>query len=112
MAKQELMLRLQEILIPLETENLVTYVHTLTFEKAMRNPWLIGFFLLVLFYAVVKRSRPMLLLLFSVVSLAGLLATSLPKPDEEMSAAALLPLASGLLCIGSVLIYFLFIRED
>jgi hypothetical protein len=29
-----------------------------------------------------------------------------------MSAAALLPLASGLLCIGSVLIYFLFIRED
>jgi hypothetical protein len=112
MTKQELMTKLQEILIPLETENLVTYFRTLTFEKALRNPWLLAFFAVVLFYAVVKRSRAMLLLLFFVVSVSALLAHTLPQPGDDFSPTSLLPLAGGAICIGAVLIYFVFIKAE
>jgi hypothetical protein len=112
MTKQELLLKLQEILIPLETDNLVTYFRTLTFEKALRNPWLLGFFVVILFYAVIKRSRGVLLLLFFVVSVSALLAHTLPRPGEDFTPTSLLPLAGGSLCIGAVLIYFVFIRGE
>ena len=112
MTKQELLLKLQEILIPLETENLVTYVRTLTFEKALRNPWLLGFFIVVLFYAVIKRSRSVLLFLFFVVSVSALLAYTLPPVGQEFAPGALLPMAGGSFCIGAVLIYFVFIKGE
>lgn len=112
MSKEQLLEKLQDILIPLETENLITYFSTLTFSKALHNPWFVAFFLVTLFYAVIKRSRAVLLSIFFVVSTSALLARTLPGPDESFSPTSLLPLAGGSICIGAVLIYFVFIKTE
>jgi len=113
MDKQEMLDKGKEVLTPFETQNIVTFVKTLTLKGAMENPWIIGIFAILVFYAVIKRSKGVLAFLFAVVSLALLIRFTLPSGEgSELSLGATLPFAFGGLVIGGFLIYFLFIKSE
>ena len=111
MEKQEMMNKAQTALEPFETQNIVKFIKHMSTQSFIDNPWLIVIFLMVFFYAVVKRSRFVLLFLFSFFSIMLLIRYTLPA-DGELSVKSLLPLAGGGVAIGSVIIYFSFIRTD
>jgi len=113
MDKQEMLDKGKEVLTPFETQNIVTFVKTLTLKGAMENPWIIGIFAILVFYAVIKRSKGVLAFLFAVVSIALLIRFTLPSGEgNELSLGATLPFAFGGLVIGGFLIYFLFIKSE
>lgn len=111
MEKQELVDKAQTALEPFETQNIVKFIKHMSTQSFIDNPWLIVIFLGVFFYAVVKRSRFMLLFLFSFFSIMLLIRYTLPS-DGELSVKSLLPLAGGGVAIGTVIIYFSFIKTD
>ena len=111
MDNQEMMNRAQTALEPFETQNIVKFIKHMSTQSFIDNPWLIVVFLAVFFYAVVKRSKFVLLFLFSFFSILLLVKYTLPA-DGELSVQTLLPMAGGGLFIGSVIIYFAFIRTD
>lgn len=113
MDKQEMLNKGQEALTPFETQNIVTFVKNLTLKGAMENPWIIGLFTILVFYAVIKRSKAVLAFLFAVVSIALLIRFTLPTGGgDELSLSSTLPFAFGGLVIGGFLIYFLFIKSE
>ena len=111
MDKQQIISRTQEVLSPLETENVVSFLKELSFATLIDSPLVLCLFLLVLFFAVIKRSKFVLLFLFTVVSLLALVHYSLPNA-VEMNVTSLLPFAFGCLAIGAVIIYFTFIKVE
>lgn len=111
MDRQQIISKTEEILTPLETQNVITFVKELTFRTLIDNPVVLGIFVTVLFFAVVKKSKFVLLFLFTVVSLLALVHYTLPVA-EQMTATSLLPFAFGCLGIGAVLIYFSFIKVE
>lgn len=113
MQKEELLKKTEQAVSPFETENIVNFIKTLTFKSAMENPWIIGIFLLIFFYAVIKRSKPVLLFLFAAISIMLLVRFTLPHTEgNELTLSSTLPFAFGGLLIGGVLIYFSFIKGD
>jgi hypothetical protein len=113
MQKEEMLKRTEQAVSPFETENIVNFIRNLTFKSAMENPWIIGVFLIIFFYAVVKRSKPVLLFLFAAVSIMLLVRFTLPGVEgNELTLGSTLPFAFGGLVIGGVLIYFSFIKGD
>jgi hypothetical protein len=113
MEKQELLKKTEEVISPFETERIVFFIKNLTFKTAMENPLIIGFFLLISFYAVVKRSKPVLLFLFAAFSIMLLVRFTLSGQEgNDLTVASTLPFAFGGLVIGGVLIYFTFIKTD
>ncbi|MDD1668119.1 MAG: hypothetical protein LUO96_06600, partial [Methanomicrobiales archaeon] len=89
------------------------FMRTLSLKSAMGNPLVIGLFLLIFFYAVIKRSKPVLLFLFAVVSIMFLVRFTLPaEPGNELTLSSTIPFAFGGLAIGAALIYFMFIKGD
>ena len=113
MEKQELVNKTVETLAPFETENIIKFMQSLTLQKAMETPWLIGFFLIIAFYAVIKRSKFVLGFLFTVISLMLLVRFTLPTEGaSELSLSSTLPFAFGGLAIGGALIYFIFIKTE
>jgi len=113
MEKQELLKKTEEAFSPFETENLIHFIKNLTFKSAMENPWVIGIFLLFFFYAIIKRSKPVLLFLFAAISIMLLVRFTLSGQEgNELTLSSTLPFAFGGLLIGGVLIYFAFIKGD
>lgn len=113
MQKEELLRKTEQAVSPFETENIVHFIKNLTFKSAMENPWIIGFFVVIFFYAVIKRSRPVLLFLFASISIMFLVRFTLQGVDgNELTLSSTLPFAFGGLLIGGVLIYFSFIKGD
>jgi hypothetical protein len=113
MQKEELLRKTEAAVSPFETENIISFINDLTFKSAMENPWLIGFFLVIFFYAVIKRSKPVLLILFAAISIMLLVRFTLNGVDgNELTLSSTLPFAFGGLMIGGVLIYFSFIKSD
>lgn len=113
MKTQQILSSAQKTLAPFETGNIIAFVKDLTFESALRNPLLMIFFAVLLFYAVVKRSKTVLVLIFSSISLMFLIRYTLP-PDQgaELSLGSTIPFAFGALAIGAVIIYFIFIKGE
>ena len=66
---------------------------------------------ILLFYAVIKRSKFVILTLFTLFSLMLLIQYTLPT-SGDLSLSSLLPFVFGGLAIGAVLIYFIFIQGD
>ena len=99
-------------LTPFETENVVAFLKNLSFKSAMENPWTMVGLLLVVLYAVVKRSKFVLLTLFSFISIAFLLRITMPAEGDQMTMASTLPFAFGALLIGAIIIYFTFIKSE
>ena len=112
MEKSALIQKTVETLSPFETGNLVNFVKTLTIKSAMGNPFIVGAFLLIGFYAVVVRSKFVLSILFTAISLLLLLRYTLPAEGDSLSVSSTLPFAFGGLAIGAVLIYLNFIKTE
>jgi hypothetical protein len=111
MEKQEILTKTKDALSPFETENIVKFVKHLSFTTVIGNPWLIGILVIVLFYAIIKRSKFVLLFLFTFISLMFLIQYTLPE-SGEFTLSTLLPFVGGGLAIGSVLIYFTFVKTE
>ncbi len=112
MEKQELINKTKETLAPFQTDHIVSYMKHLTLKSAMENPWLIAAFLIIFFYAVIKRSKFVLLTLFTAISLMILLRYTFPTGGDELALSSTLPFVFGALLIGSVVLYFNFIKTD
>ncbi len=110
MEKQQMIANAQEALANFETANIVKFVKELSVKTVIENPWILALLVVVFFFAVVKRSKFVLLFLFTLFSLMALVHT-LPQ-TQEFTATSLLPFAFGCLSIGAVLIYFTFIKVE
>jgi hypothetical protein len=114
MEKQQMLDQAKDKLAPFETGNLVEFIQTLTLKSAMEQPLIIGIFLVFAFYAVVRKSKVVLVFLFASISIMLLVRFAL-SPDVVgggLSIASILPFAAGGLVIGGALIYFTIIKSD
>ena len=111
MEKQQMLNKSQEVLSNFETENIVRFAKELSFKTVMDNPWILGLLVIVFFFAVIKRSKFVLLFLFTLLSLTALVHYTLPT-GGEMTVTSLLPFAFGFIAICAVLIYFIFIKAE
>jgi hypothetical protein len=113
MEKQEILDKGKEALSPFETQNIIAFVKNLSLKSAMENPWIIGIFAILVFYAVIKRSRLVLASLFAIISIMLLIRFTLPSGEgNELTLGSTIPFAFGGLVIGAFLIYFLFIKSE
>ncbi len=112
MEKNVLLDKAKDTLAPFQTEHIINYVKSLTLKSAMENPWIIAAFLIIFFYAVIKRSKFVLLSLFTIISLMILMRYTFPAGEDELTLSSTLPFVFGALLIGVVVIYFNFIKTD
>lgn len=114
MDKQQLLDQAKETLTPFETANIVDFIQHLTLKSAMEQPWIIGIFLFFAFYAVIRKSKVVLIFLFAGISIMLLVRFAL-SPEVVgggLSVRSVLPFAAGGVVIGGALIYFSFIKGD
>ena len=109
--KQQLIDKSREVLSSFETENVITLLKDLSFKSLIDNPLILALLVVVLFFAFVRRSKFILLFIFTIVSLLALVHYALPL-TRELTVTSLLPFAFGCLGVGAVLIYFIFIKTD
>jgi hypothetical protein len=112
MDKQAILDKTAEKLTPFETANVVDFLKHLTVKSALGNPWIVGVFVVVAFYAIVVRSKFVLCILFTAISLLLLVRYTMPAEGDGMSLSSTLPFAFGGLAIGAVLIYLNFIKTE
>ncbi|HBG04712.1 MAG: hypothetical protein A2075_12330 [Geobacteraceae bacterium GWC2_58_44] len=112
MEKDAILQKTIKTLSPFETANMVQFLQHLTVKDAITNPWFVGIFLIVAFYAVVVRSKFVLSALFTAASLLILIRYTMPAEGDSLSAASTLPFAFGGIAIGAVLIYLNFIKTE
>jgi hypothetical protein len=112
MDKQEMINKTRETLSPFETEHVVQFMKNLSLKSAMENPWIIGAFLILFFFAVIKRSKFVLLALFTIISLMVLMRYTFQSGGDELALSSTLPFLFGGLLIGVVIIYFCFIKSE
>jgi hypothetical protein len=110
MEKEQLITKTEQVLSPFETESIIRMIKELSFQTMMDNPWILALLVVVFFFAVIKRSKFVLLFLFTLLSLLALVQYTLPQ--GELAVTAFLPFAFGCLGIGAVLIYFIFIKVE
>lgn len=111
MEKEQIIDKAQQVLSPFETENIIRFVKELTFKTVINNPWILALLVVVFFFAVIKRSKFVLLFLFTLLSFMALVQYTLPQAGE-LNVTTFLPFAFGCLGIGAVLIYFIFIKVE
>lgn len=112
MNKDALLQKTAEKLSPFETANMVDYMRHLTVQSAISNPWFVGIFLIIAFYAVIVRSKFVLAMLFTSCALLLLLRYTMPTEGDSLSVSTTLPFAFGGLAIGAFLIYLFFIKTE
>jgi hypothetical protein len=112
MDKSAIMQRVTEALSPFETENVVQFLRHLTVKSAIENPWFVGVFLIMAFYAVIVRSKFVLSVLFTASALLLLIHFTMPTDGGSLSLSSTLPFAFGSLAIGAVIIYLYFIKTE
>ncbi|GFO68827.1 hypothetical protein GMLC_24060 [Geomonas limicola] len=101
-----------EKLSPFETGHVVQFVKGLTVKSALGNPWIVGAFLIILFYAVVVRSKFVLCALFTAISLLLLVHYTMPTESDSLALSSTLPFAFGGIAIGGFIIYLYFIKTE
>ncbi len=111
MESSEIINKTKDALSPFETENIVKFIKGLTFSSIIGNPVILCILLAVFFFAVIKRSRFLLLFLFACITIACLIHYTLPD-NGEMTLSSILPFVGGGLVIGAVIIYFGFIKTE
>lgn len=114
MEKQQLLEKAQEHLTPFETSNLIDFIQHFDTQTAAEHPLIALLFLILAFYAFVKRKKVILLLLFATISIMVLVRFTLsPETVEKgITLSSMLPFAAGGLIIGGALIYLMFISND
>lgn len=112
MEKDAILQKTVETLSPLETGNLMQFLREMTVKDAITNPWFVGIFLIVAFYAIVVRSKFVLCILFTAASLLILIRYTMPSEGDTLTLTSTLPFAFGGIAIGAVLIYLIFIKQE
>ena len=112
MDKERLIEKTQQILHPLETQNVIAFLKELSMLTVTENPKVTFLLFLVFIYALWRWSLFMLLFLFTLLSLTMLVRYALPPPGTELTINSTLPFVLGSMGIASVLLYFIFIRTD
>ncbi|NVN98772.1 MAG: hypothetical protein HXX17_05560 [Geobacteraceae bacterium] len=114
MEKQQLLDQAKDKLTPLETGNIVNFVQNMSMQSLMDHPLVLLVLAIIGFYAIVRKSKFVLLFLFAAISIMLLIKFTL-APDivgSELSIRSLLPFVAGGLVIGGALIYFTFIKSE
>ena len=101
-----------EILRPFETANLMETMQNLSMKQVFTHPAILFFICVVFFFGVIKRSKPVLLTLFSLFCAAIIMRFAMPTPGEQLSVTSMLPFIGGGIVIGCVIIYFSFIKSE
>lgn len=111
MDTQQMMDKAVEALRPFETQNLMNTIQTITLKEIFSNWVVLLIVAVVLFYGVYKRSKVVLLTLFTLLALIVMLRVAMPAPGEEMRLTTVLPFVGFGLGIGGVIVYFTFIKD-
>lgn len=103
-----------EVLKPLETENLIKTMQTLTLREIFTNPVVLLVIALVFFFGVIKRSKTVLLTLFGMIGLIVIMRFAMPAQtaSEDLSLSSVLPFIGIGIVIGGVIIYFSLVKSD
>lgn len=114
MDKQQLIEKTTETLRPFETENLMKTMQTLTLHDIFTNPIVLLVITAVLFFGIVKRSKTVLLSLFSLIGLIVLVRVAVPANTtaENLSLGSVVPFIVIGIVIGAVVIYFSLVKSD
>jgi hypothetical protein len=112
MDKQQLVEKTTETLRPFETANLIETMQHLSVKQVFSNPIVLILLAAIFFFGVIRRSKVVLLSLFSLVCLALIIRFAMPAPGDDLSISSTLPFIGGGLLIGCVVIYFSLIKTD
>lgn len=112
MDKQQLIEKTTDTLRPFETHNLIETAQHLTMQQVFSHPAVLFLLVVVFFFGVIRRSKTVLLSLFSLFSLAVILRFAMPVEGQDLSLTALLPFVGCGLLVGGVIIYFSLIKSD
>jgi hypothetical protein len=112
MDNQQLLEKATEALRPYETSNLIETMQHLSVNQVFSHPAVLILIVAIFFFGVVKRSKTVLLSLFSLVCIAVIIRYAMPAPGDDLSVSSLLPFIGGGLVIGCVIIYFSLIKTD
>lgn len=112
MDKQQFLKSAEETLRPFETENLMHTMQTLTLHQIFTHPAVLATIALVFFFGVIKRSKTVLLTLFSVIGLIVMVRYAIPAESTELSLGTIVPFIVCGIVIGGVVIYFTMIKSD
>lgn len=112
MDKQQLVEKTAETLRPFETANLIESMKHLSVNEVFSHPVVLIVIVAIFFFGVVKRSKPVLLSLFSLFCIAVIMRYTMPAPGDDLSVTSMLPFIGGGLLVGGVVIYFSLIKSD
>ncbi|MFA7402591.1 MAG: hypothetical protein WC007_01255 [Pelobacteraceae bacterium] len=112
MDKQQLVDKTTETLRPFETSNLIDTMQHLDVKQIFSHPVVLIALIAIFFFGVVKRSKAVLLTLFSLICLAIIVRYAMPAPGDDLSMSSMFPFIGGGLLIGGVIIYFSLIKSD
>jgi predicted RND superfamily exporter protein len=112
MDKEQLAEKATEALRPFETANLMNTIQNLTLKQIFTHPTFLIIVTAVFFFGVVKRSKTVLLMLFTLIAFIVIARFTMPALGEELSMKSMLPFIGGGLVIGGVIIYFTLIKSD
>jgi hypothetical protein len=111
MEKQQAIEKTVEALRPFETSNLIATMQTLSLSQIFTNPIVLIIIIFFLFYGILKRSTPVLLTLFLLVSLCVFMRYAMPAPGQELTLSSIGPFIGFGIGIGGVIIYFTMIKS-
>lgn len=112
MDKQQLLDKTTATLRPFETSNLIETMQHLSVNQVFSHPAVLVLIVAIFFFGVVKRSKAVLLSLFSLICIAVIIRYAMPAPGDDLSMSSMLPFIGGGLLIGCVVIYFSLIKSD
>lgn len=112
MDKQQLVDKTTETLRPFETANLIDTLQHLNVKQVFSHPVVLIVLVAIFFFGVVKRSKPVLLSLFSLFCVAVIIRYAMPAPGDDLSMSSMFPFIGGGLLVGCVVIYFSLIKSD
>ena len=112
MDKQQLVDKTTETLRPFETANLIETMQHLSIKQIFSHPIVLILIIAIFFFGVVKRSKTVLLSLFSLICIAVIMRYAMPVPGDDLSMSSMFPFIGGGLLVGGVVIYFSLIKTD
>ena len=112
MDKEQLVEKATETLRPFETSNLIDAAQHLSVKQIFSHPAVLIFIVIIFFFGVVKRSKTVLLSLFSLICIAVIMRYAMPVPGDDLSMSSMFPFIGGGLLVGGVIIYFSLIKSD
>ena len=112
MDKQQLIEKTAETLRPFETSNMIETLQHLNVKQVFSHPVVLILIVSIFLYGVIKRSKPVLLSLFSLFCIAVIIRYAMPAQGDDMSFTSLMPFIGGGLLVGGVIIYFSLVKTD